>query len=1330
MTAMSPQLKQVPMMRFNLSPITLLTVLLACSGVACSDGGAVAGPSEGTVDSGVDPAKDTATNTADAGPTTDTGSKQDTAVGVDIPVTVDAGSPDLGPNGCTSSADCADMTGVGPCQFGVCDNSNNQCVVALKGDGTACDDGSACTAEDACKLGQCAGTDKVCDDGDACTEDDCDSKTGTCGTTGVDLCQCETDVDCADEEDGDLCNGTLICAKSDKGNTCVVDPKTVVSCNTADDTACLKTSCSAKSGECLPKPADEGGKCDDGSVCTPDDACNKGLCVGAGSLDCDDKNGCTADSCDPASGCVNKANTAACDDGDACTTADACVSGKCVGTGAEVDCNDDNDCTDDGCDAQAGCVNKANQAGCDDGSECTKDDKCAGGKCIPGLSNCGCEADADCAKFDDGDACNGVLVCDKSAQPFACKVKVDSEVTCDASKDSACLKNKCDSKTGGCGYVPAKDGAGCDDNNKCTVGESCASGLCSASKTPNCDDGNPCTTDACDKAKGCVNTSGTGGCDDGNACTINDKCADSKCNGGAALNCVDGTPCTKDSCEPAKGCVNLAIPGACDDGDPCTSGEACKGGECATGAKTDCGDDNPCTDDTCDPKGGCVNKANAAACDDKNACTKDDVCKAGGCTPGAKVVCDDKNACTNDVCDSADAAKPCKYVPNTSVCDDGSKCTVIDACKDGKCQGNQALNCADGEVCTKDICDADKGCLNLPQSVTCTDGAVCTDKDACKDGKCQGTATNCDDGNGCTVDSCDASKGCVHINAGQKCDDGDPCTGNDSCIDAKCVAGAAVPFCCKKDLDCDDKVICTVDKCSDNTCTNVTTGETLASQDFEGELTGWTFTADNNNGVKWQKVSSKSAGGKASLYMGNVGKKDYDGGDTVVVAKMPKFVVPMGTVTLSVNVWSDLEDSDDQFDVLSIMVNGAIYDEVYSSTKGWKVIQFDLTPVQGQEAEVAFEFATGDEESNKGEGVYIDNVIIKSSTCGGGDCKTHTDCSDLNDCTGDLCVGGKCQHSPAPSHTYLHEDFDDVTGAGAAQGWALTSTSATTTWSISSKRARSGKQSLYAGDPKTSTYGKGKAEAKLPKLWIPVFGNVTLVTHVWMDVKDGACDKDRIRILAGGANKVLATSCVSTGGKWVMVSANLTEFLGLYVTPIIEFDTVDDTNNGGEGVYLDDVSVVHERACIDLDEDFEETVAFNFNMVSDSASVYWHTTTHNKYEGVRSLQAANPANHTYNGGATTTSVNTGFPVCAGGVLQFRLLNKLAESGCDKDAFRVLLGNVQLLERCTPSSSWEAISIPVDKYAGTSIPISFEFKSNGSTNNANGPYIDLIEVVCP
>ena len=116
---------------------------------------------------------------------------------------------------------------------------------------------------------------------------------------------------------------------------------------------------------------------------------------------------------DPATGCINAPVTEnITDDGSACTSDDACVAGQCSGT--TIDCNDNNICTTDSCDLDTGCVNDWNTEPCDDGDACTEGDECSPAGCSGVPVECGegqsyqegictqdacvtCTADADCA---------------------------------------------------------------------------------------------------------------------------------------------------------------------------------------------------------------------------------------------------------------------------------------------------------------------------------------------------------------------------------------------------------------------------------------------------------------------------------------------------------------------------------------------------------------------------------------------------------------------------------------------------------------------------------------------------------------------------------------------------------------------------------------------------------------------------------------------------------------------------------------------------------------------------------------------------------------------
>jgi len=173
----------------------------------------------------------------------------------------------------------------------------------------------------------------------------------------------------------------------------------------------------------------------------------------------------------------------------------------------------------------------------------------------------------------------------------------------------------------------------CNDNNACTLFDTCSGGSCRSFTSLDCNDGNVCTDDICNPASGCVNPNNVAACDDSNACTTPDTCSAGACVGGAAPSCDDENVCTNDSCNPASGCVNIPTTGSCNDGNACTITDFCLSGDCV-GAVLDCNDGNVCTDDFCDPASGCVNPNNAAVCDDGELCTIDEFCTDGVCGMG------------------------------------------------------------------------------------------------------------------------------------------------------------------------------------------------------------------------------------------------------------------------------------------------------------------------------------------------------------------------------------------------------------------------------------------------------------------------------------------------------------------------------------------------------------------------------------------------------------------------------------------------------------------------------------------------------------------------
>ena len=262
-------------------------------------------------------------------------------------------------------------------------------------------------------------------------------------------------------------------------------------------------------------------KCDDGSVCTKNDYCKGGKCLAGTNDGCDDGKQCTQDNCDAKTGkCSWSGKTGKCDDGDLCTTGDECKAGKCV-SGKASACDDKNVCTTDSCDAKTGkCVYTNNSGKCSDGNACTEPDGCVGGKCLGAAKLC---SDGDPCTADSCDKAKG-CVFTKISDCKGCKGNAD----CD--DGNACTDNTCDAKTGKC--VSKNNKASCDNGDPCTYGDTCdGAGKCVTGKNSACDDDNPCTTDTCDKTKGCVNAPAKDGttCTDGKACTTGDACKAGKC---------------------------------------------------------------------------------------------------------------------------------------------------------------------------------------------------------------------------------------------------------------------------------------------------------------------------------------------------------------------------------------------------------------------------------------------------------------------------------------------------------------------------------------------------------------------------------------------------------------------------------------------------------------------------------------------------------------------------------------------------------------------------------------------------------------------------------
>lgn len=255
------------------------------------------------------------------------------------------------------------------------------------------------------------------------------------------------------------------------------------------------------------------------------------------------------------------------------------------------ECDDGNFCTSDACIAGS-CVFTDNTLPCDDGDNCTINDVCAAGTCAGTAPDCSLA----------GDQCNT------------------------ASCDPLGLVGNCDTMT------PVADTTACDDNNACTSGDECLSGVCVPGSPTVCTPLDQChVAGTCNTVTGmCDNPNAIDGitCDDGDLCTLTDQCTAGIC-AGSAIDCTSlDDQCNVGVCNAGTGvCEPQPVTNgtACDDTQPCTENDQCNLSGVCSGTiisgcltctlDTDCDSSNPdpaCQNAVCGIDGTCEFPSNGS----------------------------------------------------------------------------------------------------------------------------------------------------------------------------------------------------------------------------------------------------------------------------------------------------------------------------------------------------------------------------------------------------------------------------------------------------------------------------------------------------------------------------------------------------------------------------------------------------------------------------------------------------------------------------------------------------------------------------------------------
>ena len=707
------------------------------------------------------------------------------------------------PDSCIIGGVCVELGGTpgdGP------DSECLSCIPYLSGEdwspyseGQSCDDGSVCSPASMCQTGVCQPVGALCDDDDPCTTDTCVDPQTCEHTPAAALTPCGDDgLDCT----MDVCTGG-VCTHPVGAGTCLIAGECYL--GGAPNPANPCTACNADTEQKAWTSATDVVECDDGDLCTTDDSCAGGECLGQVVV-CTDELDCTDDVCDPDTGqcvferqpdsciiggvCVEQgANPGegpdsqclscipylsgenwsaysegqSCDDGSVCSPASTCQAGVCQPVGAL--CDDGDPCTTDTCTDMQTCEHlfAPDLIPCDsDGNDCTMD-VCATGICTHPIAAGNCLVGGQCYV---GGALNPDNVCE------ACNAGADQEA-----------------------WTATNDGMQCDDSNWCTLSDLCAGGECMG-QLNDCD-ATQCENHYCDPLGQKCNVwpkPDDAPCDDGDACTVGDACFVGTCVG-EPKDCaaqLQLTPCTKALCdsdsvpEPGK-CYAQLLPGdtECDDGLACTTDTKCSVlGACTGGQETsdsDCaqllGIAGQCTAAVCQEPGGCqpVLEPDGTECllDNSVAKCEDGLCALvecvdellyGNCDQGLGTGCETE--LWHDIAHCGECGHLCTFPNAFPECANGL--CGISACKQNysNCDGVEGTGCESN---------------SLTDAVNCGEcGKVCTTVNPSKVGVCQDKTC---DFEGCPLGTQDMdgdpSNGCECTVGGQEQCNGldDDCNG-------------------------------------------------------------------------------------------------------------------------------------------------------------------------------------------------------------------------------------------------------------------------------------------------------------------------------------------------------------------------------------------------------------------------------------------------------------------------------------------------------------------------------------------------------------------------
>ena len=276
--------------------------------------------------------------------------------------------------------DCSQIS-TGQCLVAICNEELLQCEVIADEDGTTCDDGLFCTANDFCSAGVCmGGAMNTCGmNPPECNEVICNEASQSCSTApAMDGATCMQDM-------------CLVGSQCSNGSCVGGVPNDCFFAHVPND--CHIAVCDPQTGMCVPEPGNENDACtDQNDLCSINNTCTGGVCSGGTPRDCSGLTmGCFDGVCNQMTG---QCEQMAIMPGQMCAEAtDECNDGICdmMGNCNPMPANQGQACDTDGCFVGQTC----NVGTCQGGAEitaCINNDDCCPATCdLTNDDDCGCD---------------------------------------------------------------------------------------------------------------------------------------------------------------------------------------------------------------------------------------------------------------------------------------------------------------------------------------------------------------------------------------------------------------------------------------------------------------------------------------------------------------------------------------------------------------------------------------------------------------------------------------------------------------------------------------------------------------------------------------------------------------------------------------------------------------------------------------------------------------------------------------------------------------------------------------------------------------------------